>query len=207
MHLMSESFTDGGTIPDRCALAVPADPGHVALSENRNPHLRWVDAPAGTRSFVVTCIDADCPSAADDVNQSDRTVPEDLPRVDFTHWLVADLPTDVVEIAEGSQSSTVTPHGKDCDGAAVGVHGANDYTMWFAEDPTMAGTWCGYDGPAPPWNESILHHYTFTVYALDTESLGLEGGFSRRSLDEAMDGHVLASAAITGRYASNPSLR
>ena len=120
---------------------------------------------------------------------------------------VADLPTDVVEIAEGSQSSTVTPHGKDCDGAAVGVHGANDYTMWFAEDPTMAGTWCGYDGPAPPWNESILHHYTFTVYALDTESLGLEGGFSRRSLDEAMDGHVLASAAITGSYASNPSLR
>ncbi|MDJ0791332.1 MAG: YbhB/YbcL family Raf kinase inhibitor-like protein [Acidimicrobiia bacterium] len=206
MLLASESFTDGGPIPARCGLAVPSDPGPVSLSENRSPHLRWAEVPAGTRSFVITCIDRDCPSAPDDVNQSDRLVPADLPRVDFVHWLLADVPADTTEFHEGEHSVEVTPHGKPADGARVGVHGMNDYTMWFADDPDMAGTWCGYDGPAPPWNESILHRYTFTVSALDVESLGLEPGFARDALDAAMEGRVLASASIMGTYATNPDL-
>jgi Raf kinase inhibitor-like YbhB/YbcL family protein len=206
MKLVSESFNDGGKIPGRCALAVPADPGPVALSDDRNPHLQWDFLPAGTKSFVLTCIDHDCPSAPDDVNQSDRPVPASLPRVDFTHWLLADIPVRTTHFREGSQSSSVTPGGKAPDAAPVGVHGMNDYTSWFADDPDMAGTWCGYDGPAPPWNDSIVHHYVFTVYALDVESLGLDGGFTRDELTEGMNGHVLGSTSITGTYASNPEL-
>lgn len=206
MNLSSESFDDGGTIPARCALAIPADPGPVAFSENRNPHLVWSEIPIGVKSFVVTCIDHDCPSAPDDVNQSDRLVPATLPRIDFTHWLLADIPTSVVEFAEGVHCTEVTPRGKGEDAAIVGVHGANDYTAWFGGDPDLEGTWCGYDGPAPPWNDSIAHRYEFTVFALDVESLGLRGGFTRDELDAAMAGHVLASSAVTGTYAINPTL-
>jgi len=206
MNLSSDSFHDGGTIPARCALAIPADPGPVAFSENRSPHLVWSEIPVATKSFVVTCIDHDCPSAPDDVNQSDRLVPESLPRVDFTHWLLADVPVSVVEFAEGAHSTGVTSRGKSHDAAIVGVHGVNDYTDWFAGDPDLEGTWCGYDGPAPPWNDSIVHRYEFTVFAVDVESLGLDEGFTRDQLGTALDGHVLAACSMTGTYASNPSL-
>jgi len=206
MKLTSSSFADGEKIPIRLALAVPADPGPVTFSDNRNPQLAWIGAPDGTQSFVVTCIDHDCPSAPDDVNQPDREVPATLPRVDFTHWLLADIPASVSDIAEGSHSDGVTPRGKGADAAPIGVHGQNDYTGWFAGDPDLEGEWNGYDGSAPPWNDSIVHHYEFTVFAVDTASLGLEPGFTRDELTVAIDGHVLDSASIVGVYASNPRL-
>ncbi len=206
MELFSTSFVDGDRIPIEYALAVPADPGPVAFAGNRNPHLQWSQAPEGTRSFVVTCIDHDCPSAPDDVNQPDREVPSTLPRVDFTHWLLADIPPETAVIEEGAHSDGVTPRGKAPDAAPVGIHGLNDYTSWFAGDADLEGAWNGYDGPAPPWNDSIPHHYEFTVYALDIPSLGLAGGFTRDDLESAMDGHVLDAASITGLYAINPRL-
>ncbi len=206
MELMSASFDDGTKIPERLALAAPADPGPVAFSGNRNPHLAWSGAPHAARSFVVTCIDHDCPSAPDDVNVADREVPASLPRVDFTHWLLADIPSAETVIEEGSHSNGVTPRGKAANAAPLGVHGQNDYTLWFSEDPDLAGQWNGYDGSAPPWNDSIVHRYEFTVYALDTDVLGLEPGFVRDALEAAMEGHVIASASIVGLYASNPRL-
>lgn len=206
MELTSNTFEDGGKMPPRGALAVPTDPGPVSFSENRNPHLAWSEAPEGTASFAVTCIDRDCPSAPDDVNQTDREVPASLARVDFTHWLLVDLPPDTDSIAEGEQCSEVTARGKAADAATIGVHGRNDYTAWFDGDSDMEGTYNGYDGPAPPWNDSIPHHYDFTVYALDVPSLGLSPGFTRDELDDAMEGHVLDSATITATYASNKRL-
>lgn len=206
MELMSESIKDGTRIDAAFALAEPADEGHVALSGNRNPHLSWSGAPTETRSYVITCIDIDCPSVADDVNQEDREIPLDLPRVDFTHWLLANIPADVTEIVEGAHSGAVTARGKSANSADVGVHGLNDYTMWFDEDPDMGGLWHGYDGPAPPWNDSIIHSYVFTVYAIDVDELEVAPGFDRDTLEATMRAHVLASASITGTYATNPRL-
>lgn len=206
MELFSTSFVEGGKVPTRCALAVPADPGPVEFAGNKNPHLSWAHAPDATQSYVITCIDHDCPSAPDDVNQPDREVPSSLPRVDFTHWLLANIPVDITTIAEGSHSVGVTPRGKDAGISPTGVHGLNDYTSWFAGDPDLDGQWNGYDGTAPPWNDSIPHRYEFTVYALDVDHLDLEPGFGRSALEAEMDGHVLDSASIIGLYALNPRL-
>ncbi len=206
MELTSSSFDDGGKIPERLALAVPADPGPVAFSDNRNPHLHWTAVPPTTRSYVVTCIDHDCPSAPDDVNKTDREVPSNLPRVDFTHWLLANVSSSVDTIEEGSHSEGVTARGKSPDSAPIGVHGQNDYTGWFAGDLDLEGEWNGYDGSAPPWNDSIVHHYEFTVYALDVDDLDLAPGFTRHQLEGSMNGHVLDQASIVGIYASNPRL-
>lgn len=62
------------------------------MSDNKNPHLQWSDLPAGTRSLVLICHDYDVPSKGDDVNQEGKTVPANLPRVDFYHWVMIDLP-------------------------------------------------------------------------------------------------------------------
>lgn len=207
MEIFSNSVADGERAKDSLALAVPDTDNHVTFSENRNPHLGWRGAPDGTRSFVVTCIDVDCPSAPDDVNQEDREVPATLPRVEFVHWLLADIPADTNEISEGSHSDGVTARGKARDAAPLGVHGVNSYTDWFAGDDDLEGAWHGYDGPAPPWNDSIPHRYVFTVHALDVATLGLDEGFSHDELTSAMQDHVLDSASLTMTYTLNPRLR
>ena len=71
----------------------------------------------------------------------------------------------------------------------------------------MKGDYGGYDGPGPPWNDERIHHYHFTVFALDVPSLGLEGRFGGPEARAAMEGHVLAMGEWVGTYALNPSLR
>ena len=208
MQLTSQSFQDGQAIPGEFAFAVPDAASHVALSSNRNPHLAWSGAPAGTQSFVVVCHDPDVPSRGDDVNQEGREVPASLPRVDFFHWLLLDIPAATTEIAAGAQSDGVTPRGKSGPAAPGGLrHGINDYTGWFAGDEQMKGDYYGYDGPCPPWNDSIVHHYVFTVYALATPTLAVSGELTGANVRAALQaGQVLGKASITGLYSLNPAV-
>ncbi len=205
MQLRSDNFQDGQRIPATFAFGKLADP--FVLSDNHSPHLAWRDAPPGTRSFVLTCIDTDVPGRGDDVNQPGRTVPAELPRVEFVHWLMANIPAECGELAAGACSNEVTPRGKrDPSGPPGSVQGLNDFTGSFAGDAEMAGRYLGYDGPCPPWNDALLHHYHFTVHALDVAALPLEKGFTRDQLQAAMTGHVLAEARLTGTYSLNPAV-
>ena len=208
MKLASTSFVDGGVIPAEYAFCAPDPATHATLSKNRNPQLAWSDAPAGTKSYAVTCHDPDVPSRGDDVNQEGRTVPKSLARVDFFHWVLVDLPASVSAIDAGQFASSVTPRGKPGPQAALGARqGINDYTGWFASDADMSGDYYGYDGPCPPWNDEIPHRYVFTVYALDVPRLAVEGRFSGPDVRKAVEGHVLAQAAMTGRYTLNPAVK
>lgn len=208
MKLISKTFKDGALIPGRCSFCIKAPKGHVALSQNLNPHLAWSGAPAGTRSFVLTVVDVDVPTKPDDVNQEGREVPADLPRAEFVHWLMVDIPANVTEIAEGSSSAGVVPKGKTAPKGPEGSRqGVNDYTSWFNGDANMGGTYLGYDGPCPPWNDSIGHRYTFTIHATDLDQASVKGAYTLADVRNALDGHVLASASITGRYSLNPRLR
>lgn len=205
MHLRSDSFPNGASIPTEFAFGKPGDP--VALADNRNPHLAWHDSPAGTRSFVLTCVDPHAPSKPDDVNKQGRLVPPDLPRVEFTHWLMVDIPRECGELAAASCSDGIVPHGKsDPVGPPGSRQGINDYTSWFDGDADMHGTYCGYDGPCPPWNDALLHRYRFEVFALDVAALDLPAHFGWAELQAALAGHVLDSAELTGSYSLNPAL-
>jgi Raf kinase inhibitor-like YbhB/YbcL family protein len=205
MQLRSDNFQHGKPIPPLFAFGKPGSP--VALSDNYSPHLAWKGVPEGARSFVLTCIDTDVPSKPDDVNKAGRSVPADLPRVEFVHWLMANIPVECVELGEGACSDEITPRGKQQPfGPPGSVQGVNDYTGWFAGDADMGGTYLGYDGPCPPWNDTLVHHYHFHVYALDTEALPLKSGFTLAQLREAMKGHVLAEATLTGTYSLNPAV-
>jgi Raf kinase inhibitor-like YbhB/YbcL family protein len=207
MQLTSSSFFDGAPIPAEFAFARIDPANHVALSDNRNPHLAWSDPPAGAQSFVLICHDCDVPSRGDDVNQEDREVPRSLPRVDFFHWILLDIPATSREIAAGSHSDGVTPRGKNPTDAPDGLrHGLNDFTAWFAADPQMRGLYHGYDGPAPPWNDAMIHHYNFNLYALDIPRLEIKGDLTGAAVHAALDGHILGVVGLVGVYTLNPRL-
>jgi len=207
MQLISSSFTDGQRIPGDCAFCIPAAASRVCLGSNRNPPLAWRDIPAGTRSFALICHDPDVPSCGDDVNQEGRSVPASLPRVDFFHWVLIDLPASKQDIAAGEFANGVVPRGKPGPAAAAGARqGINDYTHWFASDLDMSGDYYGYDGPCPPWNDELRHRYIFTVFALDIERLPLEGKFTGAQVRAALQGHILAQACLSGDYTLNPAV-
>ena len=208
MKLTSETFNDTGLIPVRCAFAQPDAVQHVRLSTNRNPQLAWGDLPGGTRSLVLICHDSDVPTRADDVNKEGRQIPASLQRMDFFHWVLVDLKPFDGPILEGEFSNGVTARGKPGPDAPRGARqGINDYTSWFALDKDMAGNYFGYDGPCPPWNDTIMHHYAFTLYALDVPTCPVSGLFRGPAVLEAITGHVLDSARITGTYSLNLSLK
>jgi len=215
MRLWSDSFSDGGLIPSECAFAAIDPASHVRLSGNRNPHLAWDDVPAGTQSLVLLCRDIDAPTVGTDVNQEGRVIPEALPRADFYHWALIDIPVAMRAISAGLFSDMVTPHGKTGPQLAFTVkngtehklrQGINDYTSWFATDPDMAGQYFGYDGPCPPWNDLRAHAYLFTLYAIDTPQLTLDGNFSGPDVRLAIRGHILDEAQIFGVYTLNPDV-
>jgi Raf kinase inhibitor-like YbhB/YbcL family protein len=207
MKLWSNSWQDGLLIPERLACGELTADG-VGFGANLNPHLAWSELPPGTRSLALVVHDPDVPSRGDDVNQPDREVPADLPRVDFFHWLLVDLPPGVSEIAEGEFSRGFTPRGKLGPAALHGARqGLNDYTGWFAGDAERSGQYFGYDGPFPPFNDARLHHYVFTLVALDIERLPLDGEFTGAQVRAALAGHVLDQAQISGSYTLNRRLR
>ena len=55
----------------------------------------------------------------------------------------------------------------------------------------------GYGGPAPP---DKRHTYVFKAYALDVE-LDLNEGYSKQELEDAMKGHIIGEAKLTGTFA------
>ena len=201
MKLTSKSFENGEPIPAEFAMGIPNGTGQAIFGPNRSPQLQWTGEPKGTRSFALICTDKDAPSIRDDANKPGRTVPYDLPRTDFYHWVLVDIPTNIHELPAGCDCEGVTARGKEVGNTTYGTRGINSYTNWFAGEESMEGDYGGYDGPFPPWNDERVHHYHFTLYALDIESLGLDGAFDGADALLAMKGHILASDEWVGTYA------
>jgi len=208
MKLWSDSWINGEPIPPRYAAGRADDAGRAAFGDNLNPHLAWSEVPEGTRSMVLVCHDFDVPVDAGDVNQPGREVAVDAERADFFHWVLIDLPPQPMVIAEGEFSRGFVARGKPGPAAPNGArHGRNDYTRWFAGDAAMAGDYFGYDGPFPPWNDALIHHYVFTLYAVALPRLPLQGVFDGPDVRRALAGRVLAEATYSGTYTLNRRLQ
>lgn len=208
MKITSTSFQSGRSIPDEFAFCVPDARNHVALGRNRNPQLSWSDVPEGAKSLALICVDTDVPSVGTDVNKEGRSVKDSLPRCDFYHWVMIDIPPACAGVKAGECSDGVTPRGKrNPPGPKGSRQGRTNYTDWFAGDREMGGVYCGYDGPAPPWNDERLHHYRFRLFALDVPRLDVPDDFGAPEAIKAMKGHVLAQAEFVGTYTLNPALR
>ncbi len=205
MKIQIRSFDYLSRIPAAHAFGVPAA-GQMAFGPNRSPEIAWSDTPANVRSFALIMHDPDVPSPGAPVNLPGSTVSSDHPRVDFYHMVLIDIPPQLRRLEEALDSDGVVKGGKSLGKRPYGVRGYNDFTGWFESDPEMAGDYGGYDGPCPPWNDEIIHHYHFTIYALDVPSLGLGARFGGPETVRAMDGHILDFDSWIGTYTLNPAL-
>lgn len=206
LNVSIEGIAQGQRIAEEFAFGIRTDTEPFTFGANISPAISWSGAPEGTKSYAIIMHDRSVPTIFDDANQEGKTIPADLARMDFMHWVLVDVPATTTGLSKGAESDAVVPKGKPTGASANGVRGANDFGMFMAANPDMAGDYGGYDGPAPPWNDELMHEYVFTVYALDVESLGLEGVFSGADSLAAMDGHILASGQVVGEYTLNPSL-
>lgn len=97
------------------------------------------------------------------------------PTTTWVHWVLYNLPG-----ASRGLDDAVTPG----DLPKGTLEGRNDWKR------------TGYRGPCPPIGR---HRYYFKLYALDTVLPDLRGP-SKRELENAMQGHVLAEAVLVGTY-------
>jgi hypothetical protein len=207
MRLNSTTILPDGKIPKRCAFGIPDAEEHLKLGDNNNPQLSWSGIPAEAKSLVLLCVDPDVPSSMDDFNQEGRTISIDLPRVDFFHWVMTDIRPEDGGVIEGECSKDITTGGKiNPPGPPGSRQGINDYTGFMAGDPEMKGDYFGYDGPCPPWNDERLHRYHFILYATDLETCPVDGTFTGADVRQAIEGHILDEARLTGTYSLNPAI-
>jgi len=102
----------------------------------------------------------------------------DAPTGTWVHWVVFNIPADVRELKRAVPASAVLEDGTK--------QGLNDFQG------------IGYGGPCPP--PGRVHHYIFTLYALD-KALALPAGRAhKREVVAALQSHVLGKASLTGTY-------
>ncbi len=99
----------------------------------------------------------------------------------FWHWLVLDIPASVTELPAGAGRS-------DGTGLPAGAFSVrNDY-----------GT-KDFGGAAPPAGDPP-HRYVFTVYALDTDKLGVDSDVSPAVAGFNLRFHTIARAVIVPEF-------
>jgi Raf kinase inhibitor-like YbhB/YbcL family protein len=194
---------DGEMLPDELAFCIPDASAHQAPGRNVQPAISWSAGPEGTQSYAILMVDPDVPTEFENFNKEGAVMAADMPRQNFYHWVLVDIPAGMTSLQAGADTGEKSP--KPIGETPHGVRGVNDYTKFMTAD--MAGEYGGYDGPCPPWNDERMHNYTFKVYALDVPSLGLSGAFTGADVEKAMEGHVLAQGEVTGTYTLNPAMR
>lgn len=102
----------------------------------------------------------------------------DAPGGTWAHWVLYNIPPNRTDLPES------VPSGATVEG--VGVQGKSSFEE------------VKYGGPCPPLG-MVMHHYNFTLYALDTR-LFLPPGASKADIKKAMKNHILSQAEIVGTY-------
>jgi Raf kinase inhibitor-like YbhB/YbcL family protein len=201
-----DDIKNGGMLANKYAFCAPAAQGHTMPGTDINPSISWSKGPSGTKSYAVILSDSDSPAEHREMmNKEGVTMTADIKRHDYFHWVLADIPPSVTSIKEGADSNARVAHGKPATPSAAGLKGLNTYTVVLAANDAMKGQYYGYDGPCPPWNDDVVHHYHFTVYALSVSSLGLPKDFDAPGALDAMKGKILAQGELLGLFTQNPA--
>ena len=150
LELKSSAFEHNGKIPSK----------YTCDGENISPALSISGVDSGAKSLALIMDDPDIPKGINEENVWD-------------HWIVFNISTDTISIAEDSEPSGI---------AGIGTSGK-----------------VGYHGPCPPDRE---HRYIFMLYALD-DQLNLKEGATKQMVKDAMAGHILQKAELIGLYDRN----
>jgi len=130
----------------------PLRRAQTAAGGSVSPSLSWSAFPEATRSFLLTCYDADAPHAGG-----------------VWHWVVGDIPASVTSVPTGNRRSIARAL------VSVVVRPASSIGEPEAVDlpSTMRAT--GFLGASPPKGDRA-HRYFFAVHALDVARLALPRG-------------------------------
>lgn len=187
----------GATLPAENASCIAAG-GQAAAGNNKSPALSWTKGPAGTRSYALAMTDPDVPADLSLLNKQGTEIDKDVPRMEFTHWILADIPASVTELAEGADGDGMPSGGLALEMTKHGRRGQNGFAAFLKDGPHG-----GYMGACPPWNDLRIHRYRVTVYALDTDRLTLPKAFTRADFLAAAKGHIVSSGAAELTYTIN----
>lgn len=169
MKLVSPAFSHNEAIPAQ----------YTCDGTNMSPALGWSDAPDSTRSFALIVDDPDA-QALDNLAESPSNIQQRRSKAEtsnpWVHWILFNIPVTISYILEntGSEGEEVA--------FMQGSTDFNNQTKW--------------SGPCPPKG---IHHYHFTLYALDT-MLNLPAGATKEQLLSAMHGHILEQTTLIGTY-------
>ena len=161
MELKSADFADGDYLSMDHVMST--DYGFGCSGSNRSPQLSWSGAPGGTRSFALTCYDPDAPTGSG-----------------FWHWVVANIPANVTQLAAGAGSAG----GSLPTGAVVVRNDAGKRE---------------YGGPCPPQGDHP-HRYFFTVFAVGAEQLSVNADTSPAVVGFQLHFNTLDKAELVGLY-------
>ena len=100
----------------------------------------------------------------------------DAPVGTWVHWVLFNIPPGESGLPAEIPSDKTLANGAK--------HGTNDFRK------------LGYGGPCPPGG---THRYFFKLYALDAV-LNLDSGITKKELEKAMKGHILAEGQLIGKY-------
>jgi len=101
----------------------------------------------------------------------------DAPMGTWVHWVLYDLPAGTNALREDvAKTQSLAGNAKQ---------GINDFHQ------------LGYGGPCPPPGKP--HRYYFKIYALDA-MLDLQPGATKKEVEAAMKGHILAEGQLMGTY-------
>jgi Raf kinase inhibitor-like YbhB/YbcL family protein len=207
LRVSVDAFKNGEMIPNKYAFCIPAAQGHTAPGPNFSPSISWSQGPRGTKSYAIMVYDTDSPAEQrEKMNKEGITMTTAVPRRTFYHWVLVNIPSDIRSLTEGADSDARVVHGKPAMPTAAGVRGLNDYTRVTAGNDAMKGQYYGYDGPCPPWNDAVVHHYHFAVFALSVKSLDLPRDFDGGDALEVMKDKILAQGEVVGLYTQNPAV-
>ena len=150
MTLTSSAFTEGGAFPDKYSCA----------GANTSPPLDWTPGPSATKSYAIVLAD-------ESFNH-------------FQHWVIWDIPPDVLALAENVPKVATPP-------MPSGAKQTKSY-----DDQTF-----GYLGPCPGGEE---HTYQFVAYALDIDALpDVTTSSKMADVETAVLAHDIASASLSAK--------
>jgi Raf kinase inhibitor-like YbhB/YbcL family protein len=199
LNVSFEKSQGDNRMPPEYASCVTTEHARSAPGANKSPGISWSAGPKGTRSYALALVDPDVPADFSMFNKDGVIIRKDSTRVEFVHWLLADIPARINKLSEGADSGAPDPGGFALERTDHGKRGQNGAGGGSLKN----GPHGDYMGACPPWNDERVHGYHLTVYALDVSQLDLPALFTRADVLTAMKGHVLATGTAVLFYSLN----
>jgi Raf kinase inhibitor-like YbhB/YbcL family protein len=147
-----------------------------AFKDGEKIPVRYVMPGAGGKNISIPLTWKDVPQGTKSLALS-MVDPHPVAQ-NWVHWLMINIPASATSLEEGSSRNKIPRNSLELRNSFGDI---------------------GYGGPQPPKGTGD-HPYVLTLYALKVEKLELGPDTSLSSFKKTIEGKVIGSAAITGKF-------